>query len=56
MDDVGTLISVTAILIGLFLILKYSGGFKTSFGALGGLYTQSVGALMGPNNITKGMG
>lgn len=56
MTDVNAIISVTAVLVGLYLILKIQSGtaFKDVFGALGGLYTQSVGALMGPGNITKG--
>lgn len=57
MSDVNTIITVTAILIGLFLILtmKKGGAFADSLGAVGGVFTQGVGALMGPNNrITKG--
>jgi hypothetical protein len=50
------IITVTAFLIGLFLVLKYSTQFRDALGAAGSVFTQGVGALMGPNNITKGGG
>lgn len=57
MSDIGTVITVTAILIGLFLVLtiRQGGAFADAFGAIGGVFTQGVGALMGPNGrITRG--
>lgn len=44
------IIEVTAVLIGLFLVLKNADSFKTVAGAAGGLYTGVVGALQGPKS------
>lgn len=46
--DVGTIISVTAVLIGLFLVLKYATGFQTAAGQVSNVYNGAVSALMGP--------
>ena len=54
MNDIDMIIMVSAILIGLFLLLKYSTGASSVIGSAGGVFTQGVGALMGPGNITKG--
>ena len=46
------IIEITAVLIGIYLILTIDKGnaFKTAFGAVGTQYTSAVSTLMGPKN------
>jgi len=43
----GAIITVTAVLIGLFLVLKYSDAFKPVADSITTVYTQAVSALQG---------
>ncbi|HEY1249260.1 MAG TPA: hypothetical protein VGE97_09750 [Nitrososphaera sp.] len=43
-----TVIEVSAVLIGLYLVLTNADSFKTVSGAVGSVYTGAVGALQGP--------
>lgn len=56
MSDIDLIITISGILIALFLLLKFapSGGSSSVIGSIGGVFTQGVGALMGPNNSTRG--
>jgi len=41
------IIEVTAVLIGIYLVLTNAKGFETAFGSIGTQYTAAVGALQG---------
>jgi hypothetical protein len=42
------IIEVTAILLGIYLVLTNAKGFETAFGAIGTQYTNAVSILQGP--------
>jgi len=43
-----TIIEVSAVLVGLYLVLTNSDSFKTVAGSVGSVYTGAVSALQGP--------
>lgn len=44
---IAQIIEITAVLIGLFLVLKNADSFKTAASSVGSVYTGAVGALQG---------
>jgi hypothetical protein len=44
---IAQIIEITAVLIGLFLVLKNADSFKTASGSVGSVYTGAITALQG---------
>jgi hypothetical protein len=42
------IIEISAVLIGIYLVLTNANAFKTAFGAIGTQYTNAVSVLQGP--------
>jgi hypothetical protein len=45
----GLIITLTAVLIGLFLVMKNASGFQTAAGQISNVFNNAVSTLMGPH-------